>query len=92
MANVCPTPWAAGTPAIPWIIDPDGFNKEVGYGEIVTSMLPEATHGRQWDAVASSPYFDFVNASTGKRHRVWYDDAESLALKSKLAVGYYIFH
>ena len=48
-------------------------------------MLPLSTNGRQWDTASSTPYFDFVNATEGRRHRVWYDDAESLRLKSSLA-------
>ena len=50
-------------------------------------MLPLAgSHGGvQWNAAAASPYFDYHNVSTGLRHRVYYDNPRSIAVKRKLA-------
>lgn len=41
----------------------------------------------QWDVTSSSPYFSYTSTS-GASHVVWYEDAESIPLKSTLAVTY----
>ena len=56
----------------PWILDPDNCTIETGFGTIVSTLLPKAVHGRQWDATSSSPWFDYLDESVAppKRHRV----------------------
>ena len=41
--------------------------------------------GGRWNATVQSPYFDYVNQSDGKRRRIWYDNAKSIAVKASLA-------
>jgi len=41
----------------------------------------------QWDATSSSPYFTYT-APNGTSHVVWYEDAQSISLKSALPVTY----
>ena len=41
----------------------------------------------QWDAASSSPYFSYT-ADNGTSHVVWYEDTQSIPLKSALAVTY----
>jgi hypothetical protein len=45
-----------------------------------------------WDSSAVFKYFDYVNTTTKQRHRVSYDDPETLLLKYKalLSIGMYI--
>jgi di-N-acetylchitobiase len=57
----------------------------IGYGTIINEKLPLSRRGVQWNATASSPYFDYPNATTGLRHRVYYDNPRSIAAKRKLA-------
>ncbi|MBI1741036.1 MAG: spore protein O [Candidatus Koribacter versatilis] len=40
-----------------------------------------------WDATSSSPYF-FYTAGDGASHVVWYENPESISLKSRLVVTY----
>lgn len=40
----------------------------------------------QWDAVSASPFFDYTSGSTA--HRVWFDDAQSAAIKLSLVDEY----
>eukprot|EP01045_Picozoa_sp_COSAG04_P022191 COSAG04_NODE_2473_length_4063_cov_1.885974_4_plen_234_part_00 len=80
----------------PWITDPDNCTIETGFGTIVSTLLPLSQHnpppltrGRQWDEASSSPWFDYVDreaAGGPKRHRVWFDDAESVHAKTALSV------
>ena len=42
---------------------------------------------RLWDATTSTPYFNYLDQH-GVRHQLWYDDAESTALKLEAAVGF----
>ena len=80
----------------PWIRDPANCTIETGFGTIVSELLPLSlrnpavgtlTRGRQWNATSSTPWFDYVDSSAvpPKRHRVHYDDAESVAAKVKLS-------
>jgi hypothetical protein len=65
----------------PWIRDPANCTKEAGFGTIVSRLLPLSeqnppplARGRQWDAAAASPWFDYVERGADggpKRHRVW---------------------
>jgi hypothetical protein len=57
----------------------------VGYGTILNELLPLSSGGVQWNASASSPYFDYPNATTGLRHRVYYDNPRSISDKRELA-------
>ena len=58
----------------------------VGYGTILNELLPLAdSRGVQWNESAASPYFDYPNATTGLRHRVYYDNPRSITAKRELA-------
>ncbi|HEX4504349.1 MAG TPA: glycosyl hydrolase family 18 protein [Alphaproteobacteria bacterium] len=47
--------------------------------------LISRTHAQpQWDAKSSSPYFRYT-AGNGHKHVVWYENARSITLKSRLA-------
>lgn len=72
----------------PWIDDPDNCTIETGFGTIQETLLPLSAAGRQWDQASSSPWFDYIDHTTTppKRHRVWYDDAESSRAKTSLSV------
>jgi len=41
----------------------------------------------QWDAVSSSPYFSYT-APNGTSHIVWYENSQSISLKSALSASY----
>lgn len=75
------------TPDPAFIVDPDAFGLEVGFNAITTELLPLSHTGVQWSSSAASPWFDYVNATDGKRRRIWYDNATSLAIKVQLACG-----
>jgi spore germination protein len=61
-----------------------------GGNQIYWNQIPEliAKVGAvpEWDTTSSSPFFTYT-AANGTRHVVWYEDAESVPLKSKLAVS-----
>ncbi|MCK4577578.1 MAG: T9SS type A sorting domain-containing protein [Candidatus Marinimicrobia bacterium] len=47
------------------------------------AVVDAQTHGRQWDATSSSPWFNYAD---NDNRQVWYDDSLSLALKYELAL------
>ncbi|XP_048457515.1 di-N-acetylchitobiase-like [Rhincodon typus] len=55
--------------------------KRIAYKETM-QMLPRSITGRYWDDNYKSPYF--VYTDKGVYHEVWYDDPESLSLKSSI--------
>eukprot|EP00040_Diaphanoeca_grandis_P012293 m.62432 g.62432 ORF g.62432 m.62432 type:complete len:401 (-) comp23154_c1_seq3:152-1354(-) len=62
----------------------DAAGHEVGYAGIIDILnSPNATK-RRWDDSTQSPYFNYRDGA-GRIHQVWYDDAESLAIKYALA-------
>ncbi len=55
--------------------------QEISLTRVASLLEHNATGGgRQWEANSSSPFFWYANSS-GSRHRVVYDDSESLRLK-----------
>ncbi|XP_048457520.1 di-N-acetylchitobiase-like [Rhincodon typus] len=54
---------------------------QVEYKEIM-QMLPRSITGRYWDDNYKSPYFVYKDKDV--YHEVWYDDPESLSLKSSI--------
>ena len=51
--------------------------------DAILNKLPLSSAGRQWDVHAQSPYFDFMNGTV--RHRVQYDDNQSITIKCQYA-------
>ena len=39
----------------------------------------------QFDEITASAWFEYQNASTGRRYQVWFDDARSVSTKSQFA-------
>lgn len=50
----------------------------------IPGLIARAGARPQWDAKSSSPYFRYT-AGNGHTHVVWYENARSIALKSRLA-------
>lgn len=63
----------------------DAAGSQLGYNTVI-NILNTSTTGRLWDATSSSPYFNFIDTSSGDTHQMWYDDPESLGLKYQYAV------
>ena len=57
------------------------------YWKKIPALIAKAGAVPQWDAASSSPYFSYA-ADNGTSHVVWYENAESIPLKSTLAVSY----
>jgi spore germination protein YaaH len=57
------------------------------YWHQIQTLISKVGAAPQWDAATSSPYFTYT-AANGTSHVVWYEDAQSVPLKSKLAVRY----
>jgi spore germination protein len=53
----------------------------------IPALIASSGATPQWDSAASSPYFKY-QASDGSSHVVWYEDKNSIPLKSALAVTY----
>jgi len=53
----------------------------------IPALLAKVGAVPHWDVKSSSPYFSYT-AENGTSHVVWYEDAESIPLKSRLAVSY----
>ncbi|EFA76415.1 glycoside hydrolase family 18 protein [Heterostelium album PN500] len=74
------------------IIDPDGTLQRYFFdiNEIMMNQSLQST-GELWNDPTSSPFFNYFNSTTNSVHQVWYDNAESIALKvqysRKLGVG-----
>ena len=80
-----PTSGIDCVPEPPFAVDPNGFNHEVGLNTIYGEMIPLSRDGPQWNKTAESPWLDYINRTDGQRRRVWYDDARSIAAKTRLA-------
>jgi spore germination protein YaaH len=50
------------------------------------ALLAQSPGGAQWDATESSPHFNYRQG--GRRHVVWYENAQSLACKIALVAKY----
>ncbi len=57
------------------------------YWKKIPALIAKVGAVPQWDVTSSSPYFSYTSAS-GANHVVWYENAESIPLKSALAVTY----
>jgi spore germination protein YaaH len=57
------------------------------YWNQIPALIAKVGAVPQWDVSSSSPYFTYT-AANGTSHVVWYENAESVPLKSKLAVNY----
>jgi spore germination protein len=57
------------------------------YWHQIPALIAKVEAVPRWDVVSSSPYFVYT-AANGTSHVVWYEDTESIPLKSKLAVSY----
>eukprot|EP00117_Sycon_ciliatum_P028771 scpid47832/ scgid23051/ Di-N-acetylchitobiase len=51
--------------------------------DAILNRLPHSSTGRLWDSNSECPYFDFMNGTA--RHRVWYDDKQSISVKCEYA-------
>ena len=62
---------------------------QIGYGEVLDLHVAVGAPPVTYDQISVCKWFDYVNASTKQRHRVSYDDAETLLVKYKalLRVG-----
>ena len=57
------------------------------YWKNIPTLIAKMNAVPQWDAVSSSPYFSYT-APNGTSHIVWYENAQSVPLKSALTVNY----
>ena len=57
------------------------------YWRQIPSLIARVGATPQWDAKYSSPYFTYTTPQ-GASHIVWYENTESVPLKSRLAVTY----
>jgi spore germination protein len=57
------------------------------YWKNISNLIAKMGAVPQWDAVSSSPYFSYT-APNGTSHIVWYENAQSIPLKSALTVNY----
>jgi spore germination protein len=57
------------------------------YWKQIPALMAKYNAVRIWDNTSSSPYFSYTSAGGGN-HVVWYEDAESIPLKSALTVKY----
>ncbi|GAB6030791.1 hypothetical protein CHUAL_007638 [Chamberlinius hualienensis] len=64
----------------------DAAGSQHPYVNILASYLNISTTGRIWDETSQSPYFNFIDTSTGATNQVWYDDPESLSVKYQYAI------
>jgi spore germination protein len=55
----------------------------------IPALIASISAVTKWDTASSSPYFSYT-ATDGSNHVVWYEDAESIPLKTKLAVTYHL--
>lgn len=60
-----------------------GTGNEVDW-KAVPALLAQTHATAAWDAKSSSPYFHYT-AKNGAKHVVWYENARSITLKSRLA-------
>lgn len=57
------------------------------YWKRIPALIAKVGAVPKWDVTSSSPYFSYT-AANGASHVVWYEDTESIPLKSALAVSY----
>ena len=57
------------------------------YWRQIPALLAKSGATPQWDVTSSSPYFTYTS-SNGCNHVVWYEDAQSVPLKSALTETY----
>lgn len=64
----------------------DAAGGESPFANILEVMRSNKTvhPGRRWDASTMTPYFNYKDTN-GDVHQVWYDDAESMAVKYRIA-------
>lgn len=72
--------WQTATSAAP-----STATSHVGSILFSTAQTQQATHGRQWDATTQTPWYRFQSGTPAAWNQVWYDDAESLRAKFRLA-------
>ncbi|WP_255298574.1 glycosyl hydrolase family 18 protein [Brevibacillus dissolubilis] len=68
------------------------WNTTAGTGKAVTwksmpNLISSTGATPQWDATAQSPYFTY-KATDGTSHTVWYENSESIKVKTKLVNQY----
>lgn len=61
----------------------DAAGRQITYADVSRFLRHNSTRGRELDWASSSPYFNAV--LDGTVSQVWYDDAESIELKARLA-------
>jgi spore germination protein len=57
------------------------------YWKLIPALIAKMNAVPQWDVSSSSPYFTYTSPS-GASHVVWYENTQSIPLKSQLAVTY----
>jgi spore germination protein len=57
------------------------------YWRQIPALITKSGAVPQWDVTSSSPYFTYTSAN-GSNHVVWYEDAQSIPLKSALTETY----
>ena len=60
----------------------DAAGRQYCYSDIMSTYLPKAIGGRQFDKESQSPFFNYKE-SDGTMHQIWYDDPQSLTKKYK---------
>jgi spore germination protein len=57
------------------------------YWKVIPALIAKVGAVPQWDVTSSSPYFSYT-AANGTSHVVWYENTQSVSLKSALSVTY----
>ncbi|XP_022096449.1 di-N-acetylchitobiase-like isoform X2 [Acanthaster planci] len=63
----------------------DAAGKQVSYQGIIQLLMQNSTSGRLYNTTYQAPYFNYVDATTGDHHQVWYDNPQSLTTRYKYA-------
>lgn len=63
----------------------DAAGTEKNYYVLMSLLQNNATTPSQWSDTLQSPWFNYKNSDTQQIHQVWYDNAESLKIKTGLA-------
>ena len=56
-------------------------HRQLGYGQVLDLHAASGSPAINFNETTVTKWFDYVNATTTQRHRVWFDDPETLLLK-----------
>lgn len=65
----------------------DAVGSEIDYSYVNSLIANNATRAVAWNDTLSAPFFDYVDATTGAVHQVWFDNPRSLSAKFALAAS-----